>query len=110
MTQETSGPKLSADRVIYLYRRQVNFAVLWNIVSSLAGLGLAILFWFLLETLWLRLALAAIAILGSGVAQRKVALRVKCPACGGRPLGHINSIFQTRSVRACPDCGTKLRG
>jgi len=109
MTQETSGPELSGDRVISLYRRQLRFAVLWNIVSSIAGLALAILFWFLLTTLWLRLALAAIAILASGVAQRMVAVWVKCPACGARPLAGIHSIFQSRGVRTCPDCGTKLR-
>jgi predicted RNA-binding Zn-ribbon protein involved in translation (DUF1610 family) len=110
MTQESPDPKLSADRVIHLYERQLNFALLWNIVSSLAGLGLALLFWFYLKPLWLRLVLAAIAILGSGVVQRMVALWVKCPACGARPLARINSILQTRSVRTCPDCGTKLRG
>jgi hypothetical protein len=109
MTQESSPPKLTPDQVVYLYERQLNFAVLWNILSGLAGLGLAFLFWFLLKTLWLRLALVALAFLAAGMVQRLVVLRVKCPACGRRPLGRIHSIIQSRGVRVCPSCKAKLR-
>jgi hypothetical protein len=109
MTPESPRPKLTGDQIVYLYERQLNFAVLWNIASSFAGLALALVFWFVLQTLWLRLALAALSILASGMAQRLVALWVRCPACGARPLGRIHSIIQSRSVRACPQCSAKLR-
>jgi formate dehydrogenase maturation protein FdhE len=109
MTQESSRPKLSGEQIVYLYERQLNFAVLWVILSGLAGVVLAMLFWFLLETLWVRMVLVVLSILGSGMVQRVVVLRVKCPACGSRPLGRIHSIIQSRGVRACPGCKAKLR-
>ena len=109
MTSQPSGPGRTRDQIIYLYERQLNFAVLWVLVWGFAtvAVGLALLYAF--DMRWPGWVLGLLSILVGGMLQRIMVLRVKCPACGARVLGRIHSIFQAGNVRSCPFCDVNLR-
>lgn len=110
MTEPSAGPTLTNDQVVVLYERALNRAVVAHLLVMLLGAALAVLLYFTVEPWWLMVLLVVLAILASGMVQRLLILRVKCPACGRRVLGRIHSIIQARSVTQCLTCKAKLRG
>ena len=109
MSEEIDRPDLTPDRVIYLYERQLNRTILVHFLGGFGAIAVAVAVWFMLETMWLRITLALLAILAGGMLQRLLVVSIRCPVCDGRPLARIHSIMQSRNIRECPRCGTKLR-
>ena len=110
MTDDGDKRELTEDQVVYLYERQMNFAILWNFTAGIAWIVAAVLLVRYVEPEWLGWVCGIAAlILGGGYTQRYLASRVRCPACGGRVLLRIHSIFQARSVTECPHCDARLR-
>ena len=109
-SRETKALKaLTEDQVVVLYESALNRTIFVHLSIMLLGAGAAAAFFFWVKTTWLMLVLVMASILASGMVQRLLVIRVRCPACGARVLGHIHSIIQARSVRRCPGCDAKLR-
>jgi len=109
MSEEPSRPNLTADQIIYVYERQLNRIVIWHLLGGFLMAGLAVALLFLIETLWLKVALVVLAVVAGMMMQRLIVLRLRCPSCGARVLGRIHSIVQAPGIRSCPRCEVKLR-
>jgi hypothetical protein len=109
MSDASSGRKLTPDQVVLVYGQSLTRAVIAHLAIMVAGAGLAVLLFVMLDPPWLKVTAAILAILVSGIVQRFLVLRVRCPACGERVLGHIHSIVQARNVTHCPACDARLR-
>ena len=110
MTEDNEDrPELTEDEVVYLYERQMNFAILWVMIAGFAWIAAAILLFVYITPTWLGFVCGAACIIAGGFTQRLLAWRVKCPVCKAPVLAKIHSIFQSRSIMECPYCGAKLR-
>ena len=109
MSEIEPPTKLTPEQVVMLFERQLNRAVVWNMAVGFGSLVAAIALVLLVEPYWVGLVLGGGLIIAGSIAQRVLALRVRCPVCGARALRGVHSIFQVRSVRECPSCGVSLR-
>jgi hypothetical protein len=109
MSDQTPRRDLTDDQVVYLYERQVNWAILWVALAGFACVGLGILLFVRYDGTWLRWLMLGGCVLVGGFAQRLIVLQVRCPSCGARVLGRIHSVFQAKQVHACPACDRTLR-
>ncbi len=109
MSDAPSGSQLTDDQVVMLYERSLNRAIIVHLSVMVLGAALAVLLYFTVEPWWLMIVLVVLTILASGMVQRILVLRVKCPACGTRVLGRIHSILQAKSITQCPGCDARLR-
>ena len=109
MTADDPRDDLTPDQVIYLFERQVNWAVLWVFLGGFGCIFAGIALFWVTGKGWLGGGLLAACVVIGGFVQRLLVLRVRCPKCAARALGRIHSVFQARNIRECPGCGTKLR-
>ena len=109
MTEETERSELTEDQVIFLFERQVNYAILWVFLSGFACVIAGFVLLYTFRENWYGWVMLGASVLAGGMVQRMLVLRVRCPNCGVRALGRIHSVMQARNVRTCPGCGAKLR-
>jgi predicted RNA-binding Zn-ribbon protein involved in translation (DUF1610 family) len=104
--------ELTPEQIAYIYERKLGLTELWVVLSGFAAIAAGLALYLLLPAaMWMRVRAAVVAIVvGGGMLQRLLVLRVRCPSCGARVLGRIHSMFQARSIRECPGCGTRLLG
>ena len=110
MSDEPTRPQLTDDQVIVVYEQTLNRTIVMHLLVMLVGAVVAVAFFWYAEPMLLKIVLVIVTILASGMLQRLLVLRVRCPACGARVLGRIHSIIQARSITHCPGCDAKLRG
>lgn len=109
MSDEPSQTELTADEVIYRFERQLNHAILWVFLSGFAWVITGGVLFYIFRDSWHSWVMLGACVLIGGMTQRMFVVRVRCPVCGARVLGHIHSVLQARHVRECFVCGVKLR-